>query len=440
MVEANVKILQTLKGFIAYVTACRERLEQFCVSERDFLRQRKLPFRQLVLLLVKLCKKTLSVELEQFFFEVNGSLPCSVSAFTQQRLKLQPGFLFCWNVVLQKSYLQHYGAAVKRWKGYRLLACDGSTVALVNTPALKAYFGAQANQITDYVTARTFYHYDVLNEIIVLPQIAPYHYGELNLAYAAVEHLPADTVSLYDRNFSYYKMVALHLWQEQERKFVIRAREKHKWIAHFIRSGAPSQVVEMKPTQSARSGLRKSGYLITPNTTLAVRLVRVEIKNTVEVLITNLWEEEGHPAGEFKDLYALRWGVETNISVQKNILQLESFSGLSVCAVLQDFFATVFTANLHALLVKDAQQTIDTTTQHRKHPLKVNKNKSFGKLKTCLVALFIREDLATVLQNLHDCFVRDPVPVRSGRTFKRWRKNTRSASKYKTFTNFKPAY
>jgi hypothetical protein len=38
---------------------------------------------------------------------------------------------------------------VKRWKGYRLLACDGSTVALVNTPLLHAYFGAQGNQITE---------------------------------------------------------------------------------------------------------------------------------------------------------------------------------------------------------------------------------------------------------------------------------------------------
>ena len=440
MMEANVKILQALKGFLTYVAACRERLEPFCVSNKDFLRQRKLPFHRLVLLIVKLCKKTLSLELEQFFSEINSPLPCSVSAFTQQRFKLQPAFLFCWNVVLQRSFEHYYGAAVKRWKGYRLLACDGSTVALVNTPSLYAYFGAQGNQLTEYVTARTFYHYDVLNEIIVLPQIAPYRYGELNMAYDAVEQLQEDTVSIYDRNFCYYKMVALHLWQERERKFIIRAREKHNWIVAFLKSGVMSQVVEMKPTQTAKSGLRKSGYLTAPNTTLKVRLVRVELKNAVEVLITNLWEEEGHTTEEFKDLYSLRWGVETNISVQKNILQLESFSGLRVCAVLQDFYATVLMANLHAILIKDAQQTIETTTQHRKHPLKVNKNKSFGKLKTCLVALFIQEDLCTILTRLQDCFVRDPVPVRKGRSFKRWRKNTRAKSKYKTFTNFKPAF
>ena len=75
-----------------------------------------------------------------------------------------------------------------------------------------------------------------------------------------------------------------------------------------------------------------------------------------EVLITNLWEEEGYDASRFKELYFMRWGIETNISPQKNIMQLESFSGLTVKAVEQDFYATVFTANLHAGLIKDAQQ------------------------------------------------------------------------------------
>jgi hypothetical protein len=132
--------------------------------------------------------------------------------------------------------------------------------------------------------------------------------------------------------------------------------------------------------------------------------------------------------------------VETNISVQKNILQLESFSGLTVQAVLQDFYATIVVANLHAILIKDAQSTIEHTTQHRKYPLKVNKNKSFGKLKANLVALFVNKEAADILQILHAHFIRYPVPIRKGRTFKRMRKNTRAKSKYKTFTNFKPAY
>ena len=440
MFDVNVKIITELKNFIKIVAGNREVLEKFCVSDRNFIRTRKLPFGRLVLLITKLCKKTLSIELEKFFDEMGDTMSCSVSAFTQQRLKLEPVFFYWWNMVLWGSYYFHYGNAVRRWKGYRIIAADGSSVSLVNNPALSRHFGGQSNQQTNFVLAKTFYHYDVLNELILLPQIKPYRYGELNMAYEAIDKIEEDMLTLYDRNFSNYKMVALHLWQEKERKFVIRAKETQNMIKRFIESREVSSIVYMQPTASAIAGLKKKGFVITTNTLLKVRLVRVELAQSIEVLITNLWEEDDHPAEEFKDLYFMRWGVETNISVQKNILQLESFSGLTVHAVLQDFYATVMMANLHSILIKDAQQTIEVTLQHRKYPMKINKNKSFGKLKVNLVSLFVNNDVEAILQKLHAHFVKDVIPIRKGRSFKRIRKNVQSKSKHKTFTNFKPSY
>jgi len=440
MFDVNVKIIAELKNFITIATANRDILNRFSVSVRDFTRTRKLPFDKLVLLISKLCKKTLSIELEKFFEELGTPMNCSVSAFTQQRAKLEPLFFYLWNLVLQRSYYFYSGDGVKRWKGYRLLAADGSSISLVNIPALKQHFGGQSNQQTDFVMAKTFYHYDVLNELIVLPQIKPYRYGEMNMAYDAVDSIEEDMLTLYDRNFSNYKMVALHMWQEKERKFVIRAKETQNFIKAFIDSGEADAIVDMKPTQAAITGLRKSGFIITKDTLLPVRLVRVELPHTIEVLITNLWEEEGHPVEEFKDSYASRWGVETNISVQKNILQLESFSGLTVHSVVQDFYATIMITNLHSIFIKDAQKTIDRTLQDRKYPMKVNKNKSLGKLKINLVSLFIDHHVEAILQKLHDHFVREVIPIRKGRSFKRERKNVQSRSKHKTFTNFKVSY
>lgn len=440
MFEANVKIITELKNFITIVSGNREILDKFCISERNFIRTRKLPFARLVLLITKLCKKTLSIELEKFFEEMGGLGNCSVSAFTQQRLKLEPAFFYFWNMVLHESYYVHYGNSVRRWKGYRIIVGDGSSISLVNNTSLSRHFGGQSNQQTNFVLAKTFYHYDVLNELILLPQIKPYRYGELNMAYEAIDKTQEDMLMLYDRNFSNYKMVALHLWQEKERKFVIRAKETQNMIKEFIKSGEVSSIVDMHPTPSAIAGLKKNGFIVTADTLLKVRLIRVELAQSIEVLITNLWEEDGHPVEEFKDLYFMRWGVETNISVQKNILQLESFSGLTVHAVLQDFYATVMMANLHSILIKDAQQTIEDTLKHRKYPMKINKNKSFGKLKVNLISLFVNNDVEVILQKLHSHFVRDVIPIRKGRSFKRVRKNVQSKSKHKTFTNFKPSY
>jgi hypothetical protein len=440
MLDANIKIISELKNFIVLVSSNNTLLEKFSIAPENFTRTRKLPFDKLVLFIIKLCKKTLSVELDQFFEDISSPMSCSVSAFTQQRLKLEPFFFYYWNKVLLDSFYHYYGDNVKRWRGYRIIAADGSNISLVNNMALNKHFGGQSNQQTSFVQAKTFYHYDVLNELVVLPKIGKYRHGELQMAYEAIGGIEEDMLTIYDRLYSNYKMVALHMWQEKERKFVIRGNERQNLIKSFIKNGKRSDIAYMTPSPSAIVGLRKYGFIVTKKTLLKVRLVRVDLPKSVEVLITNLWEEDGFGIELFKDLYAMRWGIETNISIQKNILQLESFSGLTVPAVLQDFFATVMMANLHSILIKDAQQTVDNTTKHHKHPMKVNKNKSFGKLKINLIDLFMLDGVDVILQKLHDYFVKDTIPIRKGRSFKRVRKNPQTKSKYKTFTNFKPAY
>ncbi len=440
MFDTNVKLIRELKEFVSIVASDTELLRHFRCSPSDFVRNRKLPFEKLVLLVAKLCKKTLSVEIENFFTESGQDQSYSVSAFVQQRIKLKPLFFSFWNNFLCSTWYRLNKDAVKRWKGYRIVAADGSNATLVNNEALSKYFGGQRNQQSFFTVAKTLYYYDVLNELILLPNISPYRYGELNMVYDMVDRTEEDMLIIYDRNFSNYKVIALHLWQEKERKFIIRAKDNLSIIKDFIATGKSSEIVQWPPTVCAMQGLKKSGYLIDKNTTLKVRLVRVELEGCTEVLITNLWEEEGHPESQFKELYFMRWGIETNISLQKNIMQLESFSGLSIAAVEQDFYATVFMANLHSVLIKDAQQTVETTDANRKYPMKINRNKSFGKLKMKFVHLFLTQEPANILQILHDFFKKELIPIRKGRTFERVRKNPQSKSKYKTFTNFKPAY
>jgi hypothetical protein len=443
MLSVNVKIIEELKNFLFLVSKDQRLLSAFRSSEKDFTRNRKLPFEKLVLLIAKLCKKTLSVEIEQFFEQINIPLPCSVSAFSQQRMKLDGLFFYWWNMLLWQTFYDLGGENIKRWKGYKVIAGDGSSVALINNESLGSFFGGQSNQTNDYVGGRTYYAYDVLNGLILFPWIRPYRSAEVEMAYQTIQQLGSqgqDMLMIYDRNFCSYKMAALHLWEEKEVKFIIRAKENIKYVSAFIKSGQPSAAVELKPTPEAIKGLEKSGYIITCKTTIKVRLIRVELNNSVEVLMTNLWEEEGYIPDEFKELYAMRWGVETNISLQKNILQLESFSGLTAKAVIQDFYATVFIANLYALLIKPAQQTVNLKTAKYKHDQKINNNKSFGHLKKSIIQLFIENETSAILETLHDLFIKNTLPIRRGRSFERIIKNKNSRCKFQTYSNFKPAY
>ena len=443
MLEANLKIISALKEFLFTVANTPKHLNLFRNTEADFTRDRKLSFEKLALLIMRLCKKTLSVEIDKFFEEAKAGLPCSVAAFSLQRMKLKPFFFYSWNMALWTSFYAEYGSKVKRWKGFRVLGCDGSNIALVNKPDLQKYFGGQSNQSGSFVVAKTFYCYDVLNKIILFPQIVPYRYGELNVAYDIIERgiIEEDMLLIFDRYFSNYKMAALMQWKEKEIKYVIRVKDSLNFAKKFVHSKKQSAVIEIFPSYSSVDGLKECGYIAQEDTPLRVRLIRVQLASgKIEVLMTNLWQEEGYAANEFKMLYSLRWGVESNIGFQKNILQLESLSGLTPISVMQDFYATMLVANLHFLLIKQAQKTMDTTRMNQKYPMQINNNKAFGKIKENLIPLFVSHDPAEILKRLHSYFIRAPLPIRKDRSVPRIRKNHMTKSKYRTFTNFKPAY
>ena len=101
MFEVNVAIIGEMKAFLKMAHEQYGLQKEFCVDvSKDFSRNRKLNFPRLVLLIARLCKRTLSLELERFFSDISRScslssaaeLPCSVSAFSQQRKKLDPLF------------------------------------------------------------------------------------------------------------------------------------------------------------------------------------------------------------------------------------------------------------------------------------------------------------------------------------------------------------
>lgn len=443
MLRTNLKIISVLKEFLLLAANNNEYKNQFSFSKTDFTRKRKLTFDSLVLFILRLNKKTLSVELDNYFKELNKNIKCSVSAFCLQRTKLHPLFFYCWNQVLCSSFYSLLERKVKRWRGYRVVACDGSSISLVNRPSLQKYFGGQSNGSTSYVIAKTFYCFDALNELILHADMSPYRYSEFNMACDLIDSgkLESDMLLVFDRLYSGYNVVALLEYNENAVKYIIRVNDNYNYTKRFKKSKKQSDVIALMPTENSIRQLRKRGYIVKADMSIKVRLVKVKLPgNKVEVLMTNLFEEDGYASNEFKMLYSLRWKVESNIDFQKNILQLEAMSGLSPLTVMQDFYATIFVTNLHFLLIKQAQKTIDKTPDNKKYPMKVNNNKAAGKIKEFLIPLFISKNPIDILKALHDFFIRSPLPIRTNRSCPRIRINQQSKSKHRTFSNYKPAF
>lgn len=448
MSDVNVKIISELIEFLRICITNADVQDCFRASKRCFTRNRKLTFVRLVLFICKLGKRTLSVELDSFFgTDLSLDHTCTVSAFSQQRKKLSPEVFRIWNEVLYRSFYHYANASqCKKWRGYRILAADGSKISLISTKTLQDHFGDHRNQRAQFCGAQAFVQYDVLNKLFVHSELAPFHTAELTMAWSAIDQLPEHSICIYDRNFSNFKTIALHSWTEVERRFVIRAKESQNVVKQFLRTDLTSQVIALHPPgQKAIKGMYEAGFKVNYNTTIKVRLVRVLLDNGItEVLFTNLWEEDGFESELFKELYNKRWGVETAFGTSKNLLQLESMSGQNVESVYQDFYATIFMTNLTALLARQADEEVSLEKvalkrKPHKWPMQTNMNKASGRVRTTVVRLILGDNPTKIITALVTYFRKHKLPKRTGRSNPRRRKNKQILTKHKTYSNYKPA-
>ena len=442
MIETNLKIINELKGFLELILKDPKLREGFSRKQQDFTRNRKLSFEKIALFLINLSKKSLSVELKEFFDLLSiTELRCTKSALSQQRQKIHHCFFQIWNELLTTCFYHYYQDNVKRWKGFRLWGIDGSTLYLINKDDVKKYFGVQTNQSVEIPMARTMYAHDVLNDLTVFSQLYPITYSEHAVLPTWIEKLPEDVIGIYDRGFASFKIMYLHINQEKEKKFIIRVPVTfNKVVKEFVASGKRSKIVQFNVTDGAIEKLYNLGYKLTPETSINVRLIRVELDNVeVEVLATNLYDEKDYPTDLFKEVYFKRWGVEINIGIQKNYQQMEIFSGQTVESIHQDFYAGIFTLNLHSLLMKQCDEDIQKINQKRKYNYKINRNVTLGFLKGEIVKIFLYNDPREIIEKLKKEFIKEIEPIRPNRTYPRKVKMKRFKGKYQTFTNYKRA-
>ncbi len=124
-----------------------------------------------------------------------------------------------------------------------------------------------------------------------------------------------------------------------------------------------------------------------------MRLIRVELKNEVEILITNLVDKKHYPKCVFKALYYLRWGIEECYKRQKSWLEIENFSGKSALSVRQDYYAKIVTLNLTSMMVHESQKIAAHKYDKRRLKYKINFTQALSKMKDSVVVLLLNINL-----------------------------------------------
>ena len=422
--------------FLSFMRSCvfdRDFQQRHRTKSSAFSRDRKLTFPRVILFLIQKSVKPLQIALNELFDRVDATcLSVSASAFSQARVKLAHTAF----IELNKSGVVDtlYGDADYRtWRGFRVLAVDGSTIILPDSASVREEFGAIriANQhmsVTgDRCCGLASVLYDVLNRVVINSILAPARAYEVDLA---IDHLkdvdPTRDLLVFDRYYPSYRYLAT--LTKAGVPFVGRCSNRSCAPANkmFNTSTRSSRVVTLTPPHDKRRQTEEANL----PSSLRVRFVRVELENgEIEVLVTSLIDEKLYDLSALRELYRLRWGVETFFDVIKNRLSLENFTGKSAEAVKQDFYSTIFLSGVETLLVGTAQKELDSRTSQ--NPQKVNKTVAFNTIKNHALDLFFSdmdiEELNTKLTNL---FLTSPVCVRPKRNPTRSKTTDRARANY----------
>jgi hypothetical protein len=438
--RASATIIQATRELIHDKLFCHRHR----TSDKHFTRRRKLPFVNIMVMLLQKTVRSVQLHLHDFFATLGGAgQSACASSWCEARLKLKHTAFIELNerAILEVAYGGQNDFTVRRWKGHRLIAMDSSLIRLPNEPALGEEFGwvecrNQEGSLGRYPQARLSALTDVLNRIVLEALLVPWQQGERGLAQAHLSRLQPGDIGLLDRGFAAYELWAQFV--AQERSFVCRCpRSSFSPINQLFADNQAGRSVEvtLQPEPKKRAEMRRAGL---PET-ITVRLVTVRLATgELEVLATNLLDETLYPTAQFAGLYHQRWGIETYYNLIKGRLDLENFSGLSAEAIRQDLHATIFLSNLESILIQPVQTQLQQASEPRKHPAQVNHAVSFHALKSQMIPLLLgKEPILQVLPKLQRLFRDNPVSSRPGRKVPRpkqsaWRsyhyqRNTRKA-------------
>jgi hypothetical protein len=255
-------------------------------------------------------------------------------ALSQARRKLTPER--CREIVAQVQALctTARSAASLGYGGLRLLAIDGSKLALPAYRALRTHFGCPVQAPKGPQASLTLL-WDVGANHPVDWQVGPYRVCERLHAQEMISCLGAGDLLLADCNFSSRRIL-----------FALNAR-KADWLMGVRCSGGGTLTEVSDFIASGRSDDTREvvwrnhrGQPIPEAPALMVRLLRLDLPTgKTIVFITSLLDRTQHPAHALVELYTARWRVETAFRELKIWHGLERFHARYPAGIIQEIAA-----------------------------------------------------------------------------------------------------
>lgn len=335
---------------------------------KDFTRKRKLSFYDTVSLLLSMEGKSTGNELLEYF-HCSVNTP-SASALRQQRDKILPEafeFLF-------QNFTSTCTKDCSLYKGYRLLAVDGADLSVAANPSDPDSYYPGANGQSHYNIFHLNALYDLKQKVYVdaLVQKSRMKHERKALCDMVDRSDIQAAIVLADRGYECYNVLA-HI-QEKNWKYLIRVKNWSSGICSALdlplsgefdlpfhlklsnkRSNKAKELYKNKCQYKYIDNTKSFDFLPKKNRKhepatfypLSFRVVRFQISDdTYETLITNL----DFPPDELKQLYAMRWGIETSFRYLKYTVGLSFLHSKKPTFIIQEIFSRLTMYNFSQLI------------------------------------------------------------------------------------------
>ena len=399
-------VKQRLDDIVASVTANKDKYIKD--PERDFIRNRKLPLDKTIKLTLSMKGGSLNKELYEFFGRDPEAIVTS-SAFIQQRDKLTPE--------LFEYLFREFTASIdnlETYKGYRLLAVDGSDINVAYDKNSDTYIKAGRTRIDGtegkgYNQIHLNAIYDVQNKVYVDALLQPKQKADERRAFInMLNNMQLDEKAIFicDRGYPSWNLFT-HFKYKDNADYLIRVKNNELALLkdvpmdeldfdkniivstnQYDRGKANHAIVlTRKGTQKNRKYKDKTTlsketkykqWDFADKETLSIRIVRFKITDTTyETIFTSL-PRNLFPIEEIKKLYAMRWGIETSFRELKYVIGLSALHSKKDAFVKQEIFAKLLMYNFSECII--AQEVMEQD-ENRKHSYQVNYTMA---MKICL--------------------------------------------------------
>jgi len=353
----------------------------FCNNpETDFTRDRKITFSDTCHFLIQLQSKSLPNEVMDYFgHTINAP---TASAYIQQRQKiLTEGWEFLFHLFVHESLpFQH-----SLYRGYRLLACDGSDVNICRNPSDDETFIQEGQKGYNMIHINALY--DLLNhtycDFTIQGKKKLHERKALNCMVDRYDSTPA--IFIADRGFESFNVFAHMIHSNQ--KFIIRMKDisSNGILSNYDLPDCEfDEYIETTLTRRHTKETRNNPdiYTILPSRTdfdyldencqyfkINFRIVRFQLDNGSYICVaTNLPEDE-FALEELRQLYRMRWGQETSFRELKYTIGLINFHSRKKEFIIQEIYARMILYNFCELATNHA---VVTTKENTKHAYKIN--------------------------------------------------------------------